>query len=73
MAYVIRRRARDGTRVYTAEYLHRDDTGSFWVPNSSARARRYGDLAEARAALEILTDYLPDLYLIDCTPLEKES
>lgn len=71
--YVIRRRARDGARIYSAEYLHRDDSGTFWVPNSTARARRYSDLAEANAALEILLEYLPDTYLIDCTPLEKES
>jgi hypothetical protein len=71
--YVIRRRPRDGARVYTAEYLHRDDSGLYWVPNSTARARRYSYLAEANAALEVLIDYLPDNYLLDCTSLEKET
>lgn len=71
--YVIRRRSRDGARVYTAEYLHREDYGSFWVPNSTARARRYATRAEAAAALEILNDYLPDTYLLDYIPLEKDT
>lgn len=71
--YVIRRRAKDGSRVYTAEYLHRDDDGTFWVPNCTATAHRYTTRAEAAAALEILNDYLPDNYLLDCTPLEKDT
>lgn len=71
--YVVRRRSRDGVRVYTAEYLHRDDSGLYWVPNSTSRARRYGYLAEANAALEVLIDYLPDNYLVDCIPLEKDT
>lgn len=72
--YVIRRRAKDGSRVYTAEYLHRDeDAGAFWVPNSTSRARHYATRAEAAAALEVLNDYLPDTYLLDCTTLEKDT
>jgi hypothetical protein len=71
--YVIRRRSRDGARVYTAEYFHRDDVAGFWVPNSTSRARRYAGRAEAAAAIEILIDYLPDNYLLDCIPLEKDT
>jgi hypothetical protein len=71
--YVIRRRPRDGKRIYSAEYLHRvDESGIFWV-RATIVARRYATRAEAEAALEVLNNYLPDTYLLDNIPLEKDT
>jgi hypothetical protein len=71
--YVIRRRPRDGARVYTAEYLHRDDESGIFGCRATIPGPPLRHPAEAEAALEVLIDYLPDNYLLDCIPLEKDT